>query len=399
MTNPVHSHDGYDLFSETYEQKQHAYWRSLQASECPVAHTEEWGGSWMLVRYDDIQQALADPATFSSRAVELAGPVPSLRGGLKMPPVTTDPPDHRAHREVLAPYFTAARAQALEPFVRDLAARLAGAIARRGAGEVMNDYTRPLTLGVLSHLLAVPAAEQDRFVDWATRIMRLGLTDQALRAATIDEILTQLGAWLDARRAEPGDDLISHIASATIDGEPLSRKHQLGTLMLLVLAGADTTWSTLGASLWHLATHVDDCARLHRADHALMVSAVEEFLRVYSPVSLARITTREAPVHGRCPMANERVVLPLAAANRDPSVFEAPDEVVLDRRRNRHVTFGAGHHRCLGMHLARLELRCGIEEWLRVMPSYELAQGEAIRWTRGQVRSPEAVHVTVGLPG
>ncbi len=389
--------DDYDIFSEAYETGQFAMWAAMRAQACPVAHTDAWGGAWMLANYDDMQDVLNDPATYSSRAVELAGAIPPVGSGLVMPPVTTDPPAHAAHRDVLAPYFTPAKVQELEPFVRDLARGLVARIVERGHGEVMNDFARPFTLSVLTHLLAVPEGNQQRFAEWAMRIMRTGPTDHAARAEAIAEVWRGLGELLDERTRHRGADIISHIAHATIDGEPLSRKHRIGSLMLLVMAGADTTWNTLGGSLWHLAHHPADRARLIAEPALLKTTAVEELLRVFAPVTLARITTTESNLRGRCPAANERVLLPLAAANRDPAVFDKPDEVQLDRKRNRHITFGGGAHRCLGAPLARLEMRVAIEEWLKAMPDFVAADDEAIRWVWGQVRGPEAVRIRVGL--
>lgn len=387
--------DGYDIFSEAYEQSQFDMWKSMREQGCPVAHTEAWGGAWMLASYDDMQMVLNDPEHYSSRAVEIAGTVPAVGSGLVMPPVTSDPPAHGPQRDLLAPFFTAAKIQSLEPFVRDIACGLIGRIAGRGHGEVMGDLARPYTLSVLTHLLGVPEADQARFEDWATRIMRLGPTDEAARAEAIGEVWRALTELLEQRTREPGDDVISHIAHARLEGQPISRKHQIGSLMLLVMAGADTTWNTLGASLWHLARHPEDRRRLIAEPTLLKTTAVEELLRVFAPVTLARITTTDVSLHGRCPVAHERVLLPLAAANRDPSVFDKPDDVQLDRKRNRHMTFGTGVHRCLGAPLARLEMRVALEEWLRVMPDFELANDDPIRWTWGQVRGPEEVHVRV----
>jgi hypothetical protein len=234
-----------------------------------------------------------------------------------------------------------------------------------------------------------------RFVDWVIRLLRLGPQDQQVRKAVIDESLAYLDKLLDERSGQPGDDLISFLAHATLEGQPLSRKHQLGSLFLLVLAGADTTWNTIGASIWHLGKNPADRARLHAEPRLLQTTAVEEFLRVYAPVSVARITTENVELHGRCIAKQERVILPLAAANRDPEVFEDPDVVKLDRQRNPHLTFNSGIHRCLGSNLARLEVRVALEEWLRAVPDFEATNAEPLDWSGGNVRGPEQVLVRV----
>jgi cytochrome P450 len=168
----------------------------------------------------------------------------------------------------------------------------------------------------------------------------------------------------------------------------------IGILYVLLMAGIDTTWSSLGSSLWHLATHPGDRARLV-AEPALIATAIEEFLRLYSPATMARIVSEEVEVGGRRLCPGERVLLPFPAANRDPEVFERPDEAVIDRAVNRHATFGLGIHRCLGSNLARMELQIGIEEWLKAFPSFRLDDGAEVVWNGGQVRGPSAVPLII----
>ncbi len=390
MPTPDHPLDGYDLFSEEFGLDAPAQWAALRSSGCPVAHSELRGGSWLLSRYDDIQSVAQDPERFTSRALEVSGPV-TPGTGLLMPPLTSNAEDHPLHRAVLAPFFTPARVAGLEPFVRNEARRLVTALARRGHGDAAAEYARPLALAVLTHLLQVPRDMQDRFVDWAIRVIRVGPLDQRVRSEAIAEAIADLETLLNQRTASPGEDIVSHIAQARINGEPLSRKHKVGSLILLVLAGADTTWSTIGASVYHLGLHPADRARLLAEPALLKTSAVEELLRVYAPLSAARITDSDAELHGRCIGAGERVVLQYAAANRDPAVFDEPDTVDLARKRNRHLTFGSGIHRCLGAPLARLETRVAIEEWLAQIPDYTLVEPTAVPWTKGQIRGPERV--------
>jgi hypothetical protein len=290
------------------------------------------------------------------------------------------------------PYFLPKRIAEFEPFIRQQAQRLIGVLAAKGGGDVVADFAQHLTIAVLTKMLGVPPGEQ--FTDWMIRMIRIGPKDQSVRAQAVGEILDYLGALLDERTAEPRDDLISYLASAEIDGEPLSRKHQIGAAFLVLIAGADTTWSAIGASLWHLASHDDDRRRLV-ADPALVDTATEEFLRVYAPVSVGRLTQEALELHGRSIAVGERVLLAFGAANRDPEVFEAPNEIRIDRTRNRHLTFGSGGHRCLGSNLARLELRITLEEWLRAIPDFRLVDPAGVEWSGGQTRGPERVEFTV----
>jgi cytochrome P450 len=381
------SQDGYDIFAPDFRADPHSTWAAMRAAGCPVAHSGKWGGSWMPVSFDDIREIARDGDRFSSRAVEVAGPLESA-GGLHLPPLTSDPPEHKLHRDVLMPYFLPKRIAGYEPFIRDRARQLAGALAARGGGDVVADYAQHLTIAVLTRMLGVPPGEQ--FTDWMIRMIRVGPKDQAVRAQAVGEILGYLGGLLDERETEPRDDLITYLAGAEIDGKPLSRKHKIGSAFLILIAGADTTWSAIGASLWHLASNDADRRRLV-ADPGLLDTAAEEFLRVYAPVSVGRLARQNSELHGRRIPAGDRVLLAFAAANRDPAVFEDPDEIRIDRRRNRHLTFGSGGHRCLGSNLARLELRVTLEEWLRVMPEFALTDPGSIEWSGGQTRGPERV--------
>ena len=186
--------------------------------------------------------------------------------------------------------------------------------------------------------------------------------------------------------------LISGLILAEMGGDPLTKKHLLGTCFLLLIAGIDTTWSGIGASLWHLATNPTDRDRLV-AEPELTPSAVEEFLRAYAPVTMAREVIKDAEVGG-CPMhKGDRVLLNFPAGNRDPEKFERADEVLIDRQKNRHFAFGIGIHRCLGSNLARMEMRVAIEAWLDRFPTFVLSPGADVRWGGAQVRGPREVPV------
>ena len=177
-----------------------------------------------------------------------------------------------------------------------------------------------------------------------------------------------------------------------VDGQQVSDGHVLGTVALTLIAGVDTTWSGIGSALWHLAAHDDDRRRL-AAEPGLLPTAIEEILRAYSPVTMARVVSSDVEVAG-CPMKEgDRVLLSFPAANRDPEAFPDADRFIIDREVNRHVAFGAGIHRCAGSNLARMEMRVAVEEWMAQIPEFRIADDAAVTWAGGQVRGPRQLPV------
>jgi cytochrome P450 len=211
----------------------------------------------------------------------------------------------------------------------------------------------------------------------------------------MQSLFAYLHVQVEDHIAHPRDDLTTQLLEAEMDGRRIDATHVAGTIALLLLAGIDTTWSAIGASLWHLAGHPHDRERL-AFEPELLPTAVEELLRAYAPVTMARLVKRDMEWHG-CPMkADDWVLLSFPAANRDPAAFEDPDGVVIDRQINRHAAFGLGIHRCVGSHLARMELRVALEVWLQAFPSFHLADPDAVVWAGGQVRGPRRLPVRIG---
>ena len=207
---------------------------------------------------------------------------------------------------------------------------------------------------------------------------------------------TPLEDYLDKHIADhvenPRDDLITYLLDVDLDGDKLDPEVVRGVIILLLVAGIDTTWSSIGSSIWHLAQHPEDRRRL-REEPEVMNFALEEFLRYYAPVTMARMVAKDNDFHG-CPMKQDDwVLLPFPAANHDPEVFDRAEEFVIDRQQNRHGAFGLGIHRCLGSNLARLELKIAIEEFIGRFPEFELA-GET-RWSVGQIRGPRELPVRI----
>ena len=215
----------------------------------------------------------------------------------------------------------------------------------------------------------------------------------------VQEMSGYFTAEIERRKKHPTDDLISTLMNARDkDGQPLSDMHVLGSLRLLLIAGIDTTWSAIGSSLWHLARTPADRARLV-AEPQLMPTAVEELLRAYSPVTMAREVMKETVISG-CPVKpGNMVLLSFPAANRDPAMFPDADKVVIDRKENRHAAFGLGIHRCVGSNLARMEMTVAIEEWLKRIPDFRLDPAGRVTWSEGTVRGPRQLPILFGTAG
>lgn len=203
-----------------------------------------------------------------------------------------------------------------------------------------------------------------------------------------------LDIQIEAHRKSPGDDLISYLINTTLDGEALDEQHIRGAIGLMFIAGVDTTWSMIGSSIWHLATHPEDLKKLIQSPD-LIDSAVEEFLRAYAPVTMARLVKEDFVFFGHHLKKDEWILVPYPAANRDPAAFENPDCVQLDREINRHAAFGLGIHRCIGSNLARLELKIAIEEFIKRFPAFKLSNPSEVRWSSGQIRGPRKLEILV----
>jgi cytochrome P450 len=391
----------YDIFDDDYVRNPFPVWDDLR-DRCPVPHTDRWGGSWMPVRYEDVSLIAHDTQHFSSREVLVTPPPePSeeadqlslqIGGEVQAPPITSDPPEHQWARRLILPYFAPRAIEPYEPITRALARDLVTAMLPDGRGDAAVGYAQQIPVRIIAKMLGVPDTMADTFTAWVRGLLELGATDAKVRQEAAEGIIGFLFGELGKRREQPGDDIISKLLAADVDGEPVPDHHILGTALLILVAGIDTTWSSIGSALWHLATHPDDRRRLV-AEPELMPTAVEELLRAYSPVTMARVVTEEVEINGRTMCPGERVLLSFPAANRDASVFPDADKVLIDRQLNRHIAFGAGIHRCAGSNLARMELRVAIEEWLRAVPEFEIEDPERVTWAGGQVRGPRTLPV------
>ncbi|MDA1101889.1 MAG: cytochrome P450 [Proteobacteria bacterium] len=384
----------FDIFDESYVKDPVPVWNELR-EKCPIAHTDRWDGSWLPTSYEDMQAfvrmvpALSsrDPLVVSaSREEEEFDPILDEYGN-SAPPITSDPPDHIPMRRLILPLFTPRAVEPYRPFAEQLCHDLIDGFIGRGACDAAMDYAVHIPAKTIAHVIGVDSGRSDEFVGWVRGLLEEGMTDPAKRIKYRGIIRQFFGELVDARKANPRDDLISRLLAQEINGQPIARKAVVGICNLLLVAGIDTTWSSISSALWHFSTHPEDRRRLaNEAD--LFPSAIEEMLRFYSPVTMAREVTAEIHTGDVTFMPGDKVLLNFPAANHDPNVFEDADTVILDRARNRHIAFGIGSHRCAGSNLARMEMDVALRIWFERIPEFELTDPDAVTWAGGQVRGP-----------
>ena len=364
---------------------------------CPIAHTGRFGGAWLPTRYEDVAAIAYDTERFSSRSIILSNFRPPRElapiGG--SPPISSDPPFHHDARKLLLPAFTKAEIAKQEPATRAFCHSLIDTFEGQDVVDAAGDYAQHIPMRVIADMLGFPPADGPQFREFVEDLMEginLPPEERIARVSRLFEyLLDQVHDHLD----HPRDDLTSYLINAELYGRKLDPDHVTGTMALLLIAGIDTSWSAIGASLWHLARNPADRDRL-AAEPGLLRVAMEEFLRAYAPVTMARLVRQDMRWHGADMKADDWILLSFPAANRDPAQFDQAGEVIIDREVNRHAAFGLGIHRCVGSHLARMELRVALETWLARIPTFTLADPAAVRWSAGQIRGPRALPLRIG---
>ena len=384
----------FDHADPEYNPHAHEIWADLRET-CPVAHSDRYGGAWLPVTHADVTAIAYDTEHFTSRSVvvntgEILAEAPI--GGA--PPITSDPPFHHHARRLLLPPFAPKKIEPWEHDVRLLCNELIDAMGDSDVVDAAVQYAQHIPVNVIARMLGFPLEDADLFRGFVHEVLEGVNQAPAVRQEAFDRLDAYIDVQIAEHEANPRDDLTTFLMNTTIFDEPLSVEHVRGSIVLLLLAGIDTTWSAIGSSLFHLAGHPDDLRRLND-EPELWPTAIEEFLRFYAPVTMARMVAKDIDFNG-CPMrTDEWVLLPFPAANVDPAAFERADEVLIDREENRHAAFGLGIHRCLGSNLARLELTIAVQEFVKRFPAFELADPAGVRWSVGQIRGPRELPVRV----
>ncbi len=365
------------LAPETFDSP-YAIYADLR-KRCPVAHADAWNGFWALTRYEDVREAATDYRTFTTTVQNV---IPKVAFTGRRPPLHLDPPDHTVYRKALNPLLSDANVARLETSIRKIAATTLVPLLERGEGDICRDYSSHLTVQVFAAWMNLNAhdaqalSEIGRSYNMAVQSAQDGLVrDISLRLYAIARDLIQ------HRRDAPQDsavDPISALIEARHEGQPLPEDMLIGTVRQVLVVGIIAPTIVIGSIVVHLARDQELQSQL-RADPALLIPALEEFLRLYTPYrGFARTPTRDIELHGRTIHKDEPVALVFASANRDESVFPEPDRFVMNRPNiGEHLAFGRGPHNCVGSALARLELRIALEELLAGTQQIEL-NGEVL---------------------
>lgn len=390
----------FDHAAPEYNANIHKIWEDLKASGCPIAHTERYGGTWLPLTHEMVHEIAYDTEHFTSRSVvvgqlkpsEVPDALPAPIGGA--PPITSDPPFHQEARRILLPAFAPKKIDPLRDEIRQMCHELIDKMGDRDAVDAAFEYAQHIPVMVIAQMCGLPKEDGDIFRSWVHVILEGVGESREEREPVFLALNEYLEKAVQDHIENPRDDLISFLINSEIMGNKLSHEHIIGTIILLMVAGIDTTWSGIGNSIWHLATNPVDRRRLVE-NPDMIPMAIEEFLRAYAPVTMARLVKQDYEFHGVQMKEEDWVLLPFPAANRDPLKFDDADKVIIDREENRHAAFGLGIHRCLGSNLARLEMNVAVEVFLERFPDFELNNSEEVVWSTGQVRGPRALPIQV----
>lgn len=358
-------------------------------SEHGAFYSPLFGGFWVVTRYEDARAALQDPGLWSS--VDSAIPTRPNR----LLPVNLDPPQHTKYRKIVNGPFSPGNVRRLEDDIRRVTTQLLDEVKVGVEVDFLESFARPFPSTVFCALFGLPAGEWRRFVTWTE--MLLHSADTAVRDRATRDVREYLGRLARERETRPRDDLLSELVHSEVDGARLNEEELLDFAHTVFTAGLDTVTNALGFMFRHLAENPAD-RQLIIDDLDVAPAAVEEFLRLYGFVQLTRTATADTTIAGMQVKKGELVLFPLGSAGRDEETFADSLGVDFERHPNRHLAFGAGPHRCVGSHLARLELRVALEEWHQRFPSYRLIDSGAPAGHGGGVAGYNEILILVEEP-
>jgi len=345
------------------------------------------GGHWIATRANVIEEVQADYVHFSHRNGI------SLPMGLKPVrylPLEADPPEHTVYRQFLNPIFGPSRIGELKDEARALTIELIERIEPRGECEFIGDFAEVLPVTIFLKIVDLPLSEREKFLKWASEAIRIG-TPETRRNAFL-KISEYLSGIIEQRRRDPGDDLISRIATHQFEGGAMSHEQALGMTLVLFVGGLDTVVNMLAFFALFLAKNPEQRRRL-AADPSMVPMAVEELVRRHGLTNTVRTVTKDFEFHGVQMKEGDIIQVPTALHGLDENRFECPLNVDFDREHLRHATFGNGPHRCIGAPLGRAELSVFLEEWLKRIPEFSVKPGSEVVMHSNNVLNMESLHL------
>ena len=321
------------------------------------------GGHWFITDHELIFEAARKPELFSNQLMSVPPMPPELEP--KLIPLNLDAPDHGKHRLPLMRAFSPDRMRALEPHIRAFAVELIEAVADKGSCDFCEAVSEPLPIVIFMKMMGLDLSRRAEFRVWTNQLLMPGFDDRTSAHRNITAMVAELTT---ERRAKRENDLVSWLLDSEIDGRPVDDEEMIAYCFLLFAAGLDTVANSMAFGMDHLAGDPALQDRL-RAEPALIPEAVEEILRRYGVVLACRNVAQDGEFHGITLKSGERVTLMLPVGNLDPAAFPDPARFDIDRENKAHMTFNTGPHRCIGSHLARIELNVLFEEWLKRMPN------------------------------
>jgi cytochrome P450 len=330
-----------------------------------------WGGFWTLTSGKDVRDCLQDSALFCSSG---GFGIPARQKDTRIIPLELDPPEHGKYRQALAPFFGPPAVGRLEQSLRQAAGDLIDGFVNDGRCEFMGQFAAKFPTAAMVAMLGLPVEDTAKFVQWNHEFLHhhsIGDNADGGELSAAQKIENYLAEAVRFRQETPLDDMISNLMQAKIDGRPITTEEVVAVAFQLFIAGLDTVTAVLGRSFLYLARNQPDRAALV-ADPGLTAGAVEELLRLFPIAIVTRTATHDVEFAGVSIREGERILIDMDFWNRDVAEFANPDDCDFARPNNRHISFGAGRHRCLGSHLARLELRIALEEFHRRIPEYRL---------------------------
>lgn len=345
---------------------------------------------WLLKHAEDVQTMLRDGDNFTKKG--MGKWAQNIGEDWLVIPTEADPPVHTQYRKALNAHFAPQKMFALKDQIRDRARTLIAGFADKGGCDFIGEFSEKFPINIVLDLLGLPQERMPEFLKWEKEMLHTN--DWQVRGDAVRQVKTYLLEEIESRRQSPRDDYITKVLGFEVEGRLWNDDEVLGHCFNLYIGGLDTVTSLLGNIFNYLASHPEQQNRL-RADPSQIVLATEEFLRAFAPVTAFRIASREIEIRGQKIMPGDYVSVATPVVGRDPDFYPEPQDIRFDRKAA-HMSLGSGIHKCLGMHLARLELQIAIEEFVATLPEFRIKDGFRVAYYVGNILHIPDLHLQWG---